>query len=50
MLMCEVWKQDNPSGKFIQMQNIQYILNNTNNIAKLLFFKFLTTIHEDEIF
>ena len=50
MLLCEVWKQDNPSGKFIQMQTIQYILNNTNNIAKLLFFKFSTTIHEDEFF
>ena len=49
MLMCEVWSQ-NDSGKFIQMQTIQYILNNTNNIAKLLFFKFSTTIHDDEFF
>ena len=32
------------------MQSIQYILNNTNDITKLLFYKFSTTINEDEFF
>ena len=49
MLMCEVWSQ-NDSGKFIQKQTIQYILNNSNNVAKLIFFKFTTTIQADEFF